>query len=188
VSRTPLRTLWHWSKPTLLRRLAGALVILGVAALVSLLWTPYLSFARSPALIGVQHFEVTERAHVQTPVAYPQTPPVGGNHAPVWQNCGFYAMPIAHENAVHSLEHGAVWITCRANLPQKEVEALHQLARRQPYLLVGPLPDGPAPVAASAWGHQLQLESIRDPRLGQSSVHSGSVPRHSSVVDRVRKG
>jgi hypothetical protein len=149
-----------------------------------------ISVLRKEACVSrrVQHFEVTERSRAQTPVVSPQTPPVGGNHAPIWQNCGFYDRPIAHENAVHSLEHGAVWITCRANLPQKEVEALHQLARRQPYLLVGPLPDGPAPVAASAWGHQLQLESIRDPRLGQSSVHSGSVPRHSSVVDRVRKG
>jgi energy-coupling factor transporter transmembrane protein EcfT len=167
VCRTPLRTLWNWSKPTLLRRLAGALVIMGVAALVSCLWTPYVSFAKSPALAGIQSFEVTERTHVQTPVDYPQTPPVGGNHAPLWQNCGFYAMPIANENAVHSLEHGAVWITYRADTPQEEVEALHQLVRRQPYVLVSPLPDSPTPVVASAWGHQLPLDSGNDPRLSQ---------------------
>jgi len=167
VSRTPLRTLWHWSKPSLLRRLAGTLVFMGIVVAVSLLWTPYLSFARSPALAGIQSFEVTERTHVQTPVDYPQTPPVGGNHALLWQNCGFYDMPVANENAVHSLEHGAVWITYRADLPQKEVERLHQLARRQPYVLVSPFPDGPAPVVASAWGHQLQLDSGHDPRLGQ---------------------
>ena len=168
VSRTPLRTLWNWSKPTLLRRLVGTLVIAGAIVLVSLLWTPYLSFARSPASVaGVQHFEVTERAHVQTPVIYPQTPPVGGNHAPIWQNCGFYDRPIANENAVHSLEHGAVWITYRPDVPLEEVEFLHQFARRQPYTLVSPFPDASAPVVASAWGHQLQLDSGKDPRLSQ---------------------
>ena len=167
VSSTPLRALWNWSKPTLLRRIVGVLIVMGSVGLVGILWIPELSFARKPTLAGVQSFEVTERTHVQTPVAYPQTPPVGGNHAPIWQNCGFYDMPIANENAVHSLEHGAVWITYRADLPHNEIEALHQLARRQPYILVSPLPAGPAPVVASAWGHQLQLDSIRDPRLSQ---------------------
>src|SRR5262249_28724572 len=59
VSRTPLSTLWNWSKPTLRRRIAGALVIMGIVVLVSLLWMPYLSFARNPVLAGVQHFEIT---------------------------------------------------------------------------------------------------------------------------------
>jgi putative peptide zinc metalloprotease protein len=167
VSATPLRALWNWSKPTLLRRIAGALIMMGSAGLVGILWIPELSSASKPPPAGVQSFEVTERVHVQMPVDYPQTPPVGGNHAPIWQNCGFYAVPIANENAVHSLEHGAVWITYRADVPQEEVKALHQLARRQPYVLVSPLPDGPAPVVASAWGHQLQLDSSRDPRLSQ---------------------
>ena len=34
-----------------------------------------------------------------------------GEHNPVWQNCGFYNKPVRDESAVHSLEHGAVWIT-----------------------------------------------------------------------------
>src|SRR5215471_8865160 len=48
VSRTPLSTLWNWSKPTLLRRIAGALVMMGVVGVVGLLWTPYLSSTREP--------------------------------------------------------------------------------------------------------------------------------------------
>src|SRR5438132_4557978 len=52
-------------------------------------------------LDGVQYYEVTDRAHVEIAVDYPQTPPVGGNHAPIWQNCGFYAEPVADETAVH---------------------------------------------------------------------------------------
>ena len=41
-------------------------------------------------------------------------PPVGGAARPAyWADCTgtVYTVDIRHENAVHSLEHGAVWIT-----------------------------------------------------------------------------
>lgn len=117
-------------------------------------------------ITGVESFGGLQRTHVQTPVVYPQTPPVGGPHNPVWQNCGYYSSPVKNENAVHSLEHGAVWITYRPDLPADQVAALRKLAG-QTYVLVTPYPDLPAPVVASAWGTQLKLESASDPRLNQ---------------------
>jgi Protein of unknown function (DUF3105) len=131
------------------------------------LWDPELPFGSEPVPAGVQSFAVTERLHVEGPVSYPQTPPVGGNHAPIWQNCGFYDTPIPNESAVHSLEHSAVWITYQPDLPDEEVDALRQLAHRQPYVLVSPFPDLPAPIVASAWGYQVALESSDDPRLSE---------------------
>ncbi len=103
--------------------------------------------------------------HTDGVVDYAQTPPVGGEHNPVWQNCGFYDEPVANENAVHSLEHGAVWITYSPDLPQDQVEVLRDLANSQTYILVSPYPDLPSPVVASAWGKQLSLESADDPDL-----------------------
>lgn len=116
---------------------------------------------------GVQSFGVPSRIHVQTPVVYPQTPPVGGNHAPVWQNCGFYDAPIVKENGVHTLEHGAVWVTYQPALPADQRDVLRRLARGQTYILASPSPDLPAPVVASGWGRQLRLESADDPRLAE---------------------
>ncbi len=55
--------------------------------------------------------------HLEEPVTYTENPPVGGVHNPVWQNCGYYAAPIPNETAVHSLEHGAIWITYQPDLP-----------------------------------------------------------------------
>jgi hypothetical protein len=103
--------------------------------------------------------------HTEDDVDYAQSPPTGGVHNPVWQNCGFYQEPVRDENAVHSLEHGAVWITYSPDLPQDEIERLRDLAQSQTYLLVSPYPDQPYPVVATAWGKQLSLESAENPEL-----------------------
>lgn len=151
--------------------MVGALFTAGLIAIVGYFWIPSLLFPLpfpdrdEPA--GVQSFEVSEREHVQTSVSYPQTPPVGGNHAPIWQNCGFYEEPVADENAVHSLEHGAVWVAYRPDLTEEQIDSVRRLAQRQGYVLASPYPELPAPVVASAWGHQLRLDSTEDPRLNQ---------------------
>jgi transcriptional regulator with XRE-family HTH domain len=116
---------------------------------------------------GVKSFEVTSREHIEGNLDYAQNPPVGGNHNPVWQNCGYYAEPIRDENGVHSMEHGAVWITYSPDLPRNEVERLRGLAQNQLYVLVSPYEGLPSPVVASAWGKQLRLESVSDPDLGR---------------------
>ncbi len=116
---------------------------------------------------GVVTFANLSRTHTQEQVTYEQVPPVGGQHAPIWQNCGFYDQPVANETAVHSLEHGAVWITYRPDLPSEQIDRLRQLAESQSFLLVSPYPGLPAPVVASAWGTQLRLDSADDPRLEQ---------------------
>src|SRR5205823_12925654 len=84
----------EWSQASLARRLAGLLAAAAIAALLALLWFPQFTFVGRPMPAGVEQFDVPERRHVDTPVNYAQTPPVGGNHAPIWQNCGFYAQPI----------------------------------------------------------------------------------------------
>ena len=167
LARTLLRAMWNWSRPTPVRRVAGGLIVAGALSLVAFRWIPQLPSLQAAPPAGVESFEITERAHVQVPVTYAQTPPVGGDHALRWQTCGFYDVPVASENAVHSMEHGAVWITYRPDLRSEEVDALRRLAGRWTHVLVSPYPDLSAPVVASAWGRQLQLDSADDPRLVQ---------------------
>ena len=114
---------------------------------------------------GVQSFLNQERGHTTEPVAYSQIPPVGGPHNPAWQNCGVYTQPIQDVNGVHSLEHGAVWITYRPDLPASGVEKLQELARQSGYRMLSPYPELSSPIVLSAWGYQLQLEQADDPRL-----------------------
>src|SRR5690606_15236745 len=103
------------------------------------------------------------------------TPPVGGPHNPLWQNCGIYAEPVPSEQAVHSMEHGAVWLTYRPDLAEADVAQLLELVAGKSHALLSPFPDLPAPVIASAWGVQLKVESASDPRLAQfvEQFHSG---------------
>jgi len=119
------------------------------------------------ALAGVQTFEGITAEHVTTTVDYEQTPPVGGDHNPVWLNCGIYDEPVQNENAVHALEHGAVWITYAQDLPDTEVETLKDLVAGQTYLVLSPYPQLPDPITLSAWGVQLSVQSADDPRIAQ---------------------
>ena len=120
------------------------------------------------AVDGVQTFEVTDQSHVETPVDYPQTPPVGGPHASAWMNCGFYPEPVPNENAVHSLEHGAVWISYRSDIVgSDELAALRKLATANPYVLVTPHPEIDVPVALSAWGTQLRLDTFNEGQVNE---------------------
>ena len=121
--------------------------------------------AATAPIAGVKTFTGLSRNHVTGTVAYAQDPPVGGDHSAVDENCGFYSAPVADENAVHSLEHGAVWITHDANLPAAQLATLRGVAAKNAYVLVTPRAGLPTPVVASAWGVQLQLSSVDDPRL-----------------------
>ncbi len=154
-------------------RIGGALVAVLIVAGIG--WTAfaYIEDSRlNKVPEGTQTFQYAGGDHTQQPgetVAYAENPPVGGTHDSVWQNCGYYAAPVRSENAVHSLEHGAVWITYRPDLPRDQVDRLRKRAEDQTYVLVSPypnLPDG-VNVVASAWNQQLQLPAVDDEKLDQ---------------------
>jgi hypothetical protein len=74
---------------------------------------------------------------------------------------------VANENAVHSMEHGAVWITYQPTLPAAEVTTLQHAVAGKSYVILSPYPGLPPTVVASAWGVQLGLAGASDPRLAQ---------------------
>ena len=124
-----------------------------------------LEAAANAPIDGVKSFSDLTRNHVETPVDYPQAPPVGGDHAPIWTNCGAYDQPVEPTQAVHSLEHGAVWVGYDPALGAEEVEKLTGLAESNSYVLVSPVDGVASPVTVSAWGKQLELDGAEDPRL-----------------------
>jgi hypothetical protein len=156
-------------KQSLVKRIAIAVAVVIVVAIVGyfLYQRQQSQLTQSDIPAGTVSYNYTGAQHSTAPVKYTENPPVGGVHNPTWQNCGYYAKPLHNENAVHALEHGAIWITYQPDLPQDQVDKLKSLAESQSYILVSPYPGIPTPVVASAWNRQLQLQSVDDPRLDQ---------------------
>jgi hypothetical protein len=114
---------------------------------------------------GVEEFPDLSRNHVEQVVDYPQMPSVGGDHSPVWTNCGVYDSPVDPMQTTHSLEHGAVWVGYDPDLAQADVDRLSDLANTNSYVVLSPVAGGPAPITASAWGVQLGVDTADDQRL-----------------------
>ncbi|WP_210480133.1 DUF3105 domain-containing protein [Naasia sp. SYSU D00948] len=150
------------------KRIGIAAAIVGGLAIVALLVVSFV-LAPKPATYsagsegrevpGVETFENVS-THVTTPVTYPQTPPTGGEHNPAWLNCGVYTEAVPNEYAVHSLEHGAIWITYDpSQVSEEDIAALRSLMPSR-HALLSPYEGMDSPIAVSAWNAQVKLDSV----------------------------
>lgn len=105
--------------------------------------------------------------HQQGKIEYTVLPPVAGPHNQDWQNCmgDVYDAPIANEHAVHSMEHGAVWVTYKSGLAADQVEKLASKVRGNEFMLMSPIDNLDANVSLQAWGYQLKLDNADDGRI-----------------------
>jgi hypothetical protein len=119
------------------------------------------------AIRGVQVFKGLTSNHVTSTVAYNPLPPVGGNHSATVLNCGIYTDPVPNEPAVHSLEHSAVWVTYDPKtITGAQLKTL-QSEMPKTYAILSPFAGLPSPIVASAWGAQLKIQQVGDPRITQ---------------------
>lgn len=120
-----------------------------------------------PSIPGLRTYDGLTRNHVTGSVDYLQRPAVGGDHSPVWLNCGIYAQPVPNENTVHSLEHGAIWIAYDPDaVNDAQLRAL-QMNTPGTYAILSPIYGLDHPIMVSAWGAQLTVKTPDDPRLKQ---------------------
>lgn len=156
------------------RRIAIVSAIVGGVAVVALLVVSivlipqpasYSAGGSGTEIEGVETFE-NASAHVTAAVDYPQNPPAGGEHNPAWLNCGVYTQPVPNENAVHSLEHGALWVTYDPSLSSSDLDSL-KAKLPSTYVILSPFDGLPSPIVLSGWNVQLQLEEADDPRVAQ---------------------
>lgn len=109
------------------------------------------------------------RTHVKTTVEYATEPPVGGDHDRAWMNCNgdVYTKALDNMNAVHSLEHGAVWVTYTSEAAKADVEALAAKVSQTPYTLMSPDDKQKDPIMLTAWGVQRTVTGAKDPNVGK---------------------
>jgi hypothetical protein len=119
------------------------------------------------AIRGVQVFKGLTANHVTSTVAYKPITPVGGNHSATVLNCGVYTDPVPNEPAVHSLEHSAVWITYDPKIITGAQLKTLQSEMPKTYVILSPFTELPSPIIASAWGAQLKVDQVGDPRIAE---------------------
>ena len=148
----------------------AAIVVIG-AIVASIIFTPRpVTLERGDgdgsAISGIETFE-NSATHVEGAVDYAQTPPTGGDHNAAWLNCGVYTEPVPNENAVHSLEHGAVWVTYDPEqVDQATIDAL-EAQLPSTYTVLSPYEGMDTPIAVSAWNAQIKVDSADDERIGE---------------------
>ncbi|MFF3784747.1 DUF3105 domain-containing protein [Streptomyces sp. NPDC001933] len=125
--------------------------------------------AKSSPVKGERTWDKLAQNHVDKKVDYPMNPPVGGDHNPIWMNCNadVYTKAIPKENAVHSLEHGAVWVTYTSKAKPADIEKLSERVKSTPYSLMSPVEDQADPLMLSAWGKQVTVNGAADARVDQ---------------------
>jgi uncharacterized protein DUF3105 len=113
--------------------------------------------------------QIDDRTHKDGTLTYVTSPPVGGAHNATPQNCNgdVYDAPIANEHAVHSLEHGAVWITYKQGLAQDQIDVLKKLVQGQDYTFMSPYAGLDKNVSVQVWGVQLKTDDAGDSRIPQ---------------------
>jgi hypothetical protein len=149
-------------------RLAGVGVALAlVAGCSSGGASPTASSTAGSDIPGVVFERAAGRSHRQGHIDYPgKHPPSGGDHNPAPLTCGFYDQQPPDEFAVHSLEHGAVWIAFDPSLSAADVAVLRAFTTLD-HVLVTPYAGMDTPITLVAWEHRLELPSATDPRIKQ---------------------
>ncbi|MEU8664613.1 DUF3105 domain-containing protein [Actinoplanes philippinensis] len=150
---------------------------------------------RAAAITGLVNYRETNpdlvkgSQHKSGALKYEQSPPVAGEHNPSWENCNgvVYTEPIPNEHAVHSLEHGTVWIAYRPDLPADQVATLAAKVEGKEKTMMSPFPGLTNAVSLQAWGYQLKVDSVDDPRIDEfikSLRVNASIEGPTALCDR----
>lgn len=117
----------------------------------------------APTLLG-EAVTLGEAKHVTSAAGLQRTvgqPPAGGPHFAQSSTPGIYANPIEDGEAIHSLEHGMIWITYRPGLASaRDIEILRVVAESRPNdVILSPRPGNASPASVVSWGRRLNLAS-----------------------------
>ena len=147
------------------------LIGIGLATLAILVGALFLMTKQderlSHSLIG-QEVKVESRNHVPdgTQITYNSNPPAAGEHYATTTHAGIYDKAPEDGNLVHSLEHGAVILWYKEDLPKDNVDKLKTIFNETSGKgIMTPRKNLDLPVALSSWGRILKLEKIDEKQI-----------------------
>lgn len=155
-------------------------VFYGIIAILAAVLIGYIVISgssKSPEkLLGTQYPEEgTSHVAQGTQINYKTNPPTSGSMYEPTIPKGFYEQEVPEGSAVHSLEHGYVWITYKPDLPKDQVQKLKGLFS-QPFsdskftpskAIVSLRSKNTAPISIVSWRWKLDLQSYDEQKLKQ---------------------
>lgn len=117
-----------------------------------------------------QEVKIESKNHVPdgTKIQYNSNPPAGGPHYATTAHAGIYDKDKTPADGylVHSLEHGAVILWYKSDLPKDQVEKLKNVFNdASGKKIMVPRKNLDVPVAVSSWGRVLQLGTINGEQI-----------------------
>lgn len=110
----------------------------------------------------VEEYAIEGREHVPagSRVTYGTNPPTSGSHLAEAEKWGIYGEEVDELKAVHSLEHGGVWISYK-DLSEEERQQLEEIGRSNPgSTLVSPRAANDTRIAVASWGRMMKLNEV----------------------------
>lgn len=97
---------------------------------------------------------------------YNSNPPTSGPHWATPAQCKIYTEEIPDEAVIHSLEHGAVWLSYKDKNNQDLVKKLTELVGKNPNkLILSPRREDESAIAVASWGRLLKLENFEENQI-----------------------
>jgi len=97
---------------------------------------------------------------------YNSNPPTSGPHWEKQATCKVYDEPVADEAAIHSLEHGAVWITYKDKDDKELSDSLKSVVEKDPTkVLLSPRPENDSKIALASWTRLMKLDAFDESQI-----------------------
>ena len=136
---------------------------------VGIVWFFFLR-TKAPTEIGghelLSSSQAGEGVHTDDPVNYDTVPAVAGAHSAQSAPCGIHDTEIPPELSVHTLEHGAIGLLYKPDLPIDQVRSLEEIAGGyESHTFSAPLADMDPPIAIVSWGFRMPLDEVDEPAI-----------------------
>ncbi len=118
-------------------------------------------------LLG-QEVQILGRNHLAegSTIDYNSNPPAGGPHYGVTAHAGIYDKAPLDGYLVHSLEHGAVILWYKEDLPKEDVDKLKEIFNKMGgKTIMAPRKNLDVKIGVSSWGRVLRLNEIDEKQI-----------------------
>jgi hypothetical protein len=146
----------------------GGLTTISVVV-VAILFLGFMAWQGRPRSVSSEELQGVEVAigpatHVNdgSALTIPEgDPPVGGPHFPTPLRAAKYDEPVQDGNAIHSLEHGMIWISYNESASPQEIEQLADIqSDHSRDVLLSPRSQNTAKISVASWGRLLRLDGV----------------------------